>query len=120
MKGKAFIAGAMMLAALVSACSTHTASTTPAPAPGEVTGFAEPCSGIGPILHPSPPPMMVYVQQHGQAIAQQKLPGNGGVYHFSLPPGSYVISAPRSKDPPQSITLHSKETVKIDFPNRCA
>lgn len=113
----------MVAAALISGCGTHTTSTVPVPVPvpGKVTGFADLCSGLPPdMLGPSLPPMMVYVQQHGQTIALQKLPGAGGVYHFSLPPGSYVISAPRSEDPPQRITLHSGETLTVNFPNRCA
>ena len=114
MRGQAFIAGSMMVAALISACSTHTTSTVPAP--GKVTGFAEPCVGV---LTTSPPPVIVYVQQHGQTIAQQTLHDVGAVYHFSLPPGGYVISAPRSIDPPQRITLHSGETLTVNFLNYC-
>jgi hypothetical protein len=63
--------------------------------------------------------MTVYAQQHGRTIASQELPGAGGRYHLSLAAGSYVISAPRSADPPETITLHSGETLTVDFPNRC-
>jgi hypothetical protein len=63
--------------------------------------------------------MTVYAQQHGQTIASQRLPGVGGRYHLSLASGSYMISAPKSEDPPKAVTLHPGETLIVDFPNRC-
>jgi len=63
--------------------------------------------------------MTVLVQAHGTAVALQRLPGTGGVYSIALPPGSYVISAPRSEDPPRSITLLARQTRTVNFPNRC-
>ena len=122
MRGRAVIAAAMTLAALASACSTHATHLVPVPEPssGTVAGFAELCSGLPPtMLRPSPPPMTVYAQQHGRTIASQGLPGAGGRYHLSLAPGRYVISAPKSEDPPRTITLHSGETFTVDFPNHC-
>lgn len=122
MKSQAVIAGVMTVAALVGAC-THAAHVVPVPEhrPGTVTGLAQLCSGLPyTMLRPSPPPMGVYAQQHGQTIASQELPGIGGHYRLSLAPGRYVISAPKSGRPPKAITLRSGETLKVDFPNLCA
>jgi hypothetical protein len=119
MRGQAFIAGSMVLATLVSACSTYKTSTLSAPVPGKVTGFAQMCSGLPySMFSPSPPPVMVYVDQHSQVIAQQKVPGAGGMYHFWLPPGGYVISA--SRYPQRRLTLHAKETLTVNFRNVCS
>jgi hypothetical protein len=118
MRRQAFIAGSMVLATLVGACGTHKTSTLPVQGPGKVTGFAQMCSGLpDSMFSPSPPPVMIYAQRHGQVIAQQKVPGTGGVYRFWIPPGGYVISA--SRYPPRRITLHSKEMLTVNFGNVC-
>jgi len=84
---------------------------------GRVTGRAQPCAGLA-VPQPSPP-MVVLVKAHGVTVALQRLPGGGGTYSIALPPGSYVVSAPRSQYPAQTITVIARQTRTVNFPNRC-
>jgi hypothetical protein len=109
------VAAGIALAAALTACGSHPARTVP---PGTVTGIAAPCAG--------PPgaatrPVTVFAWRHGRIVATAVVhaAAGGGHYRLTLPAGRYLIGAPRSGDGAQPLTLHSGETVTVNFTNQC-
>jgi len=102
---------AIVLIAL-SGCSSH------ASAPGVVAGFAARCAGPG---IAALGPLKVSARQHGRAVTSDVVSYrmDRGHYRLILPPGQYVIRARGSGDPPNSVVLHSREHLTINFPNMC-
>jgi hypothetical protein len=43
----------------------------------------------------------------------------GGHYRLTLPPGRYLIGARGSGDDARLVMLHPRQTVTVNFPNRC-
>lgn len=121
MKYRAVPLGAAALAVLVTACSQALCvGCGPAPLPATVTGVAAFCTGLPlEMLHPSPGPITVYAHKPGLTLASGKVPARGGQYRLLLPDGRYVISAPASREQPQTITVHDGERVTVNFPNNC-
>lgn len=87
-------------------------------ADGLVTGLAAPCAGAasGKVW------VTVYASHRGTVVKSQRVvmtryPGNP--YKLSLPPGSYVISAPQSYLPTRTVSVRAQATTTADFTPEC-
>jgi hypothetical protein len=110
----AAVAGMALIASL-GACGSDSGHSAPR---GTITGIAAACAG--------PPraalrPVTVFAW-HGNRIVTTQVVHfkvGGGHYRFSLPPGRYLIGAPRSGMESRLVVLHPRETVTVNFPNQC-
>ena len=115
----AAVAGMVVLATLGCSCTKITT-----PLRGTVAGFAEPCSGSGVIPGKAPPtfpPITVFAWRDGKLFASARTPTKGDSrYRLSLPPGTYVFSAPGAGSGPKTATVRPGQTITVNFPNFCA
>jgi hypothetical protein len=112
----AAVAGMALIASL-GACGSHSHPARPA-ARGTITGIAAACAG--------PPrvairPVTVFAWRGNRIVTTQVVhfKVGGGHYRFSLPPGRYLIGAPRSGAESRLVVLHPHQTVAVNFPNQC-
>lgn len=111
------LAVVVLVGITVSACA---ASSTPLPKPqrtvGILTGMASPCwpyptnKGIEKAI------VKVEVSKGENTVATQSVTGSH-IYHFTLKPGTYVVSTPYSR--PQPVTIAIGRTAHVDLPDDC-
>lgn len=107
------------LTASLSACGSHAVrSAARSSARGTVTGIAAACAG--------PPgvtmrPVTVFAWHDGRIVTTQVVHGKvaGGRYRLSLPPGRYLIGAPRSGTESRLVVLRPSQIVTVNFPSQC-
>ena len=66
--------------------------------------------------------MTVSASQHGRTVATETVSyrKDHDRYRLSLPPGRYVVRAPRSGDPAQVVVrLRPGQRVTVNFPDYC-
>jgi len=83
-----------------------------------VTGLAAPCVGavFGKVW------VTVYASHQGAVVKSQRVVmtrSQGNPYKLSLPPGSYVISAPQSYLPARTVSVRAQATTTADFSPHC-
>src|SRR5689334_1538332 len=85
---------------------------------GTVTGIATACAGPPRVAQR---PVTVFAWRGNRIVTTQVVhaKAGGGRYRFSLPPGRYLIGAPRSGQDARLVVLHSHQTVTVDFPSQC-
>jgi len=108
-------AAGMALIASLGACASDPGHSA---ARGTITGIAVACAGPP---RAAPRPVTVFAWRDGRIVTTQvvHLNAGGGHYRFSLPPGRYLIGAPRSGGEARLVVLHPRETVTVNFPNQC-
>lgn len=133
------VAAAIAIGLGIAGCSPAPSPTTPTPTStptptvdGLVVGGLEPCSGI---FFPSPQPfaagtIVVLRGVEGAngalltTVVATQVVGSGALFHFSLPPGQYVLvghyTEPTSIAPWVPITVTAAATTSQNIPNRCA
>ena len=95
-----------------------TACSPPVPTDiGTVTSAATLCAGIAPPRSS----VTVYARHEGHVVASRRVLQTQPKrrYSMSLPPGSYVISAPQSGVPAQHAHVRAGATVRINFLLSC-
>jgi hypothetical protein len=110
----AAVAGIALIASL-AACGSepgHPATR------GTITGLAAACAG--------PPrvglrPVTVFAWRGNRIVTTQvvHVKAGGGHYRFSLPPGRYLVGAPRSGTESRLVVLRPRQTVTVNFPGQC-
>ena len=85
---------------------------------GTITGTAAACAGPPRVAQR---PVTVFAWRGNRIVTTQVVRAKvgGGQYRFSLPPGRYLIGAPRSGQDARLVVLHSHQTVTVDFPGQC-
>jgi hypothetical protein len=108
------VAGIALIASL-GACGSEPGHP---PARGTITGLAAAC--------PGPPrvglrPVTVFAWRANRIVTTQvvHVKVGGGRYRFSLPPGRYLIGAPRSGAESRLVVVRPRQTVTVNFPNQC-
>jgi len=106
---------AMALIAGLGACGSDPGH---AAARGTITGLATACAGPP---RAGPRPVTVFAWRGNRIVTTQvvHVKAGGGHYRFSLPPGRYLIGAPRSGAESRLVVLHPRQTVTVNFPNQC-
>lgn len=110
----AAVAGIVLVAGL-GACGGHPGASVPR---ATVTGIAAVCAGPpGAALRP----VTVFAWRDRRIVATQVVhfAVGGGHYRLSLPPGQYLIGAPRSGDGARLLVLRPGATVRVNFPGMC-
>lgn len=110
----AAVGGLVLLASVACSCSGQ-------PQKGTVTGFAAACSGMGVIPGRAPPtfpPITVYAWRDGNLFGSARTSTKG--YRLSLPPGTYVFSAPGAGSGSKTATMLPGQTITVNFGNGCA
>ena len=112
-RGSLALAASAALLAGTAACSSGGGQ-----ADGLVTGLAAPCVGavFGKVW------VTVYASHQGTVVKSQRVAATrwqGDPYKLSLPPGSYVISAPQSYLPTRTVSVRSQATTTADFIAHC-
>ena len=105
----------MALIASLGACGSEPGHPA---ARGTITGMAAPCAGPpGVALRP----VTVFAWRDNRVVTTQVVhsTAGGGHYRFSLPPGRYLIGAPRSGQDARLVVLRPHQTVTVNFPNQC-
>jgi hypothetical protein len=66
-------------------------------------------------------PVKVSAREHGRIVATVVVSyrKDRDRYRLVLPPGHYVISASGASHVPQSVVLHSREHLTVNFANVC-
>jgi hypothetical protein len=112
----AAVAGMALIASL-GACASQSHPGRSAQR-GTITGIAAACAGP-----PRAPlrPVTVFAWRDNRIVTTQVVhaKAGGGHYRFSLPPGRYLIGAPRSGAESRLVVLHPHQTVTVNFPNQC-
>jgi hypothetical protein len=105
----------MALVASLGACGTGPGHPA---ARGTITGIAAACAGPPRVAQR---PVTVFAWRGNRIITTQvvRFKAGGGHYRFSLPPGRYLIGAPRSGQDARLVVLHPHQTVTVNFPNQC-
>lgn len=108
-------AAGIALAASLGACGSHPGNSA---ARGTIAGIAAACAG--------PPraaqrPVTVFAWRGNRIVTTQVVhfKAGGGHYRFSLPPGRYLIGAPRSGTESRLVVLHPHQAVTVNFPGQC-
>jgi hypothetical protein len=85
---------------------------------GTVTGNAAACVGPPRV---TPRPVTVFAWRGNRIVTRQMVDFKvgGGHYRFSLPPGRYLIGAPRSGTESRLVVLRPSQTVTVNFPSQC-
>src|SRR5215472_18546809 len=82
---------------------------------GTITGTAAACAGPPRVAQR---PVTVFAWRGNRIVTAQVVHSKvgGGRYRFSLPPGRYLIGAPRSGQDAHPVVLHPHQTVTVNFP----
>jgi hypothetical protein len=112
----AAVAGMALIASL-SACGSQSLPGRPV-ARGTITGAAAACAGPP---RAARPPVTVFAWRGNRIVTTRvvRSKAGGGHYRFSLPPGRYLIGAPRSGAESRLVVLHPHQTVTVNFPSQC-
>ena len=107
-------AGAALIVSL-GACGSAPGHSA---ARGTITGTAAACAGPPRVAQR---PVTVFAWRGNRIVTTQVVHSKvgGGRYRFSLPPGRYLIGAPRSGQDAHPVVLHPHQTVTVNFPNQC-
>ena len=110
----AVVAGIALPAAL-GACGGQPSPVAPR---ATVTGIAAACAGPPGAAHR---PVTVFAWRGGRIVASQVVRSTAGSGHYrlSLPPGRYLIGARGSGAGAQAVTLRSRATATVNFPDVC-
>jgi hypothetical protein len=109
----AAVAGIALVASL-SACGSEPGHPA---ARGTITGLAAACAGLP---RAGSRPVTVFAWRGNRIVTTQVVRSKGGGhYRFSLPPGRYLIGAPRTGAESRLVVLHPRQTVTVNFPNQC-
>jgi hypothetical protein len=108
-------AAGIALIASLGACGSEPGHPA---ARGTITGTAAACAGPPRVAQR---PVTVFAWRGNRIVTTQVVHAKvgGGHYRFSLPPGRYLIGAPRSGQDARLVVLHSHQTVTVDFPSQC-
>ncbi|MHB1594848.1 MAG: hypothetical protein ACYCU3_11780 [Streptosporangiaceae bacterium] len=86
---------------------------------GTISGLASPCVGVALSGHAS---VTVYARRDGRIIASQRVVltrSPGDPYWFTLVPGTYTISAPKSRLPARTVQVRAGHAATVNFLPSC-
>ena len=98
-------------------------SARPSPIPpsvGTVTGYIDPCFGVGPMTQPYYSGTVIAVQG-GNTVASEAV-ATGSAYRFYLVPGGYRLVAHNTSDRNNrwvDVTVVAGQITRQDIPNTC-
>ena len=110
------MAAGIALVASLGACGSDLGHPA---ARGTITGIAAACAGLPGVAQR---PVTVFAWRGNRIVTTQTVlhfKAGGGHYRFSLPPGRYLIGAPRSGTESRLVVLHPHQTVTVNFPSQC-